>query len=196
MSHATASAAPPATPPITPPITAPSGPGALFMGFLYVGMLGFGGVLPWARRMIVERRRWLAATEFTDLLAFCQFLPGPNICNMSIALGRRFHGLPGAFASIMGLMAVPMLVVMALGAFYGRFGGLPVVAHAFAGLAAAGSGLVLATAIKLSLPLRGRALGLALAAVTLFGIAVLKLPLVPTMLTLAPISIWLHRGRT
>ncbi len=177
------------------PPTPPSGPTALFLGFLYVGMLGFGGVLPWARRMIVEQRRWLTAEEFTDQLAFCQFLPGPNICNMTIALGQRFHGLAGALAAMTGLMAAPVAIAIALGALYGRYGGLPVVAHAFAGLAAAGSGLILATAVKVGMPLRGKALGLGLAGVTLVGIAVLKLPLAPTMLTLAPISIWLHRAR-
>ena len=40
----------------------------LFLGFLSVGMYGFGGVLPWARRLIVEQKRWLSASEFTDML--------------------------------------------------------------------------------------------------------------------------------
>lgn len=175
--------------------TPPSSPAALFMGFLHVGLLGFGGVLPWARLMIVERRRWLTPAEFTDQLAFCQFLPGPNICNMTIALGRRFHGLPGAAAGIAGLMAAPTAIAIVLGALYGRYGGQPVVAHGVAGLAAAGSGLILATSIKIGLPLRGRGLGMALAAITVLAIAVLKLPLVPTMLVLAPVSAWLHRSR-
>jgi len=69
--------------------------GALFAGFFSIGICGFGGVLPWARRMIVEQRRWLTAAEFTDLLALCQFLPGPNIINLSVALGSRFRGPRG-----------------------------------------------------------------------------------------------------
>ena len=74
-----------------PPTTA-----ALFLGFLSIGIIGFGGVLPWARRMMVEQRRWLTPAEFTDLLGLCQFLPGPNIVNLAVALGSRFRGLPGA----------------------------------------------------------------------------------------------------
>jgi hypothetical protein len=50
----------------------------LFLGFLSVGICGFGGVLPWARRMVVEQKRWLTAAEFTDMLGLCQFLPGES----------------------------------------------------------------------------------------------------------------------
>ena len=59
---------------------------ALFAGFFRIGMIGFGGVLPWARRMLVEQRKWLTAQEFTDLLALCQFLPGPNVVNLAAKL--------------------------------------------------------------------------------------------------------------
>ena len=57
--------------------------------------MGFGGVLPWARRMLVEQRRWLTAEEFTEVLSLGQFLPGGNIVNMSVVIGQRFHGVPG-----------------------------------------------------------------------------------------------------
>ena len=174
---------------------APAGPGTMFLAFLEVGLLGFGGVLPFARRMIVEKRRWLTAAEFTDLLALCQFLPGPNICNMTIALGRRYHGLAGALASILGLMGAPVTIALGLGMAYARYGSLPPVAHAVAGLAAAASGLVLATAIKLGTPLRGRPVGLMVAAASFVAIAIFRTPLLPTMLVLAPISVWLHRDR-
>ena len=134
------------------PGTGLPGVGALFGGFFSIGICGFGGTLPWARRMVVEQRGWLAASEFTDLLALCQFLPGPNIVNFAVCLGARFRGL-----------------------------------------AAAASGLVLATALQIAAPLRGRALGLAVAGVALLAIAVLRLPLLPTMLVLAPLSVALHR---
>ena len=169
----------------------PSGPAALFLGFLGVGLLGFGGVLPFARRMLVEQKRWLTAAEFTDLLALCQFLPGPNICNMTIALGRRDHGLLGALAALCGLMGAPFLIAVGLGLLYARFDGIPAVAHMFAGLAAAASGLVLATALKVGRPLLGRRPGLIIAAVAFVLIAGFRTPLLPTMVILAPASIWL-----
>ena len=83
----------------------------LFVGFLTIGLLGLGGVLPWARRMMVEQRRWLTGPEFTDLLALCQFLPGPNIVNMSVALGNRYRGVRGAVAAISGLLLAPVVIV-------------------------------------------------------------------------------------
>ncbi|MEI9900237.1 MAG: chromate transporter [Hyphomicrobium sp.] len=52
-------------------------------------------MLPLARRMIVEERRWLTPIEFTELLGLCQFLPGGNIINLSVAIGTRFCGVPG-----------------------------------------------------------------------------------------------------
>ena len=60
-------------------------------------------------------------------------------------------------------------------------------------MAAAASGLVLATAIKVGMPLRGKKLGLAIAAAAFVAIAVLRTPLLPTMVVLASVSVWLHR---
>ncbi len=166
---------------------------ALFLGFLSISIIGFGGVLPWARRMVVEQRSWLTAAEFTDLLGLCQFLPGPNIVNFAVALGSRFRGPLGALAAVVGLLLLPMGLVIALGALYAAYSDHPVVARATAGLAAAASGLVIATALKIASPLRGRRLGIAIALVVVVAIAWLHLPLVPTMLVLAPLSILLHR---
>ena len=87
---------------------------SLFAGFFSIGIVGFGGVLPWARRMIVEQRMWLTPSEFNDLLALCQFLPGPNIVNMAVALGGRFRGVAGSAACLVGLLAAPMAIVILL----------------------------------------------------------------------------------
>ena len=163
---------------------------ALFVGFLTVGMFGFGGVLPWARRMVVEQRRWLTAAEFTDTLGLCQFLPGGNIINLSVAIGLRFRGIPGAIAALIGLIAAPTAVVLVLGVIYARYSGEPHVVHMFAGLAAAAAGLLVAMAIKLALPLRRNPLAVAIALLVLVAIAVFHLPMVPTMLVVAPLSIF------
>ena len=167
--------------------------GELFWGFLSIGIIGFGGVLPWARRMVVEQRRWLTAGEFTDLLGLCQFLPGPNIVNFAVALGSRFRGAPGAVAAVAGLISLPMVAVVALGSLYAAFSDHPVVARATAGLAAAASGLVVATALKIASPLRGKPMGIAIALVVMLAIAWGHVPLLPAMLVLAPASILLHR---
>jgi chromate transporter len=167
----------------------PPGLRALFLGFLTVGMCGFGGVLPWARRMVVEQRRWLSPAEFTDLLALCQFLPGPNIINVSVALGLRFRGLAGSAACFVGLMAAPMAIVILLGILFAHYRDVAAVRHGFEGLAAGASALVLATALKIAAPLRGRVDGIVVALVTLAAIAFLRFPMLPVLLMVAPLAV-------
>jgi chromate transporter len=162
---------------------------AIFTGFFMIGVRGFGGVLPWARRTIVEERKWLSATEFTEVLGLCQFLPGGNIINVSIAVGSRFRGGPGAVAAILGLMLAPVAIVIGLGAIYDQFAEQPVVRRAFAGLAAAASAFVLTASLKIAAPLRGRWLAMAITVVTFAAIAIFRLPLPLAMPALAVVSI-------
>ncbi len=163
----------------------------LFLGFLGLGLVSFGGALPFVRRAVVDERGWLTAEEFTDLLGLCQFLPGGNVINMSVAIGMRFRGVPGALAGLLGLIAGPTLVVVGLGVIYAKTQGDPRVQHLFGGLAAAAAGLLIAMAVKVAKPLRHvpAAAGVALAAFV--AIAIGRVPLLTTMLVLTPISIWL-----
>lgn len=165
--------------------------GAMFMGFLLSGLISFGGAMPMVRRMIVEERRWMTAAEFNDMLALCQFLPGGNIINVSAAVGLRFHGLPGAVVGIAGLLAAPVTVVIVLGLLTAHFHDRPVVHHLFAGLAAAAAGLIIATAVKLIGTLRGDPLGLGIVGLCFVATGVLRLPLLSSMLVLAPLSVLL-----
>lgn len=135
-------------------LAAAPGNAALFLGFLWLGLIGFGGVLPMARSMLVERRRWLNAEQFTELLGLCQFLPGGNVINLSVAVGMEFRGLRGALCALLGLISAPTAIVVGLGVVYARFQNDPHVQHVFAGLAAAAAGLLLSTGIKMLLPLR------------------------------------------
>lgn len=176
--------------------TAPApGVAEIFGAFLGVGLMGFGGVLPLARRMLVEQRKWLDPAEFTDLLALCQFLPGGNVINLACAVGLKFRGIPGALAGLVGLLAAPIAIAIALGAVYARYQGEPVVRHLFAGLAAAAAGLVLAVAAKLAAPVLRNPAGIGVAIAAFVAIAVLRLPLIWTMAVLAPISVLLATRR-
>src|SRR5574343_1295737 len=87
---------------------------ALFLGFSAVGLSGFGGVLPFARRMLVEQRRWMSAEEFNAQLGLCQFLPGPNVINLAVVVGKRYQGVAGAIVAPLGMLAGPFLIVMLL----------------------------------------------------------------------------------
>src|ERR1700752_829716 len=80
------------------PTSPPPSLTALFVAFATMALAGFGGVLVWARRGIVDQHRWMTAEEFNEPFALCHFLPGPNIVNLSVVFGSRFGGLAGGLA--------------------------------------------------------------------------------------------------
>lgn len=168
---------------------------ALFFGFVHIGLTGFGGVLPWAHRLIVERQRWLSVEEFTATLAIGQFMPGPNVINLSVLIGARFQGRLGALVAPLGLIIGPFLIVLGLGALYQMYGDLPQVQAMLRGISAVGAGLIAATGIKMAKPLRRQRAAMLLLATTFVAIAWLRLPLPPLMLTLAPLGIYLAHCR-
>lgn len=164
-------------------VSAPS-LGGLFWGFTRVGLSGFGGVLPFARRMLVEQARWLTAAEFNTLLGLCQFLPGPNVVNLAVCVGARYHGVRGAVVAPAGLILAPFLIVLALAFAYGAWGHLAIVQDVLRGVAAAGAGLLFATAIKMGRDVREKHVYLPFAALILCAVAVLRWPLPILMVTL------------
>lgn len=171
--------------------------GELYRGFFTAGARGFGGAMPWARRVLVEERRWLTPREFTDVFGLCNFLPGPNIVNVSIVVGARFGGPRGAVVAFLGLMTLPFLVVLALAALYTRYGHLTGIDAALRGVGAAAGGLVFATGVKMAEGLPRTALAVGFLALAFVAIGLLRWPLVPVLFTLAPLSVlaaWLRRA--
>jgi chromate transporter len=144
-----------------------------------------------ARRMIVDERRWLSQTEFNELFALCQSLPGANITNLSAVFGMRHRGLTGAAAALAGLLAAPMAIVMLCAGLYARYGTLPPVRHALAGLAAAAAGLLLGAAVKIASPVIKVWRNAALALLVLLMALVLHVSLPLTMLLVLPLSLYL-----
>jgi chromate transporter len=176
----------PAGPAIPPPTIA-----ELFLAFAGVSVTSFGGVLAWSRRMLVEDKRWMTAHEFNDVLALCQFLPGPNIVNVCAVFGVRMRGVPGALACLTGLVGPSIALMVVAGSLYRGFGALPELRGVLSGLAAAAAGMIIATAAQMAEPLRrfrpGPEHAVALAAFVAVGLLRLSLPLV--LLVLVPISI-------
>ena len=169
----------------------------LFLGFLIVGLQGFGGVLPFARRMLVEQRRWLDDRAFTEVLSLSQFLPGPNIVNVSIIVGNRFRGPLGSIAATLGLMLMPFVIVLALAALYARFADLAAVRGATNGVSAAATGLIIATGLTITRPLKAVPWHIVVCVLTFVAIALLRLPLLSVLAVFAPISVaiahWMMR---
>lgn len=171
----------------------------LSLAFARVSLIGFGGVLPWYRRMLVEEKRWLSAEEFNQLFAVCQFLPGPNVVNMSAVLGLRLFGVVGAIVATCALALPPIALMIVLGMLYARYGGAPGISGGLAGLAAGVAGMMIATAVRMAQPVvRSRFRPEPLVALAAFAaIGLLRLPLLSVLAVLVPISIglawWVRR---
>ncbi len=170
----------------------------LFVSFVIVSISGFGGALPWARRKIVEQKRWMTAEEFNEAFALSQFLPGPNVVNFSVVFGSRFGGAPGAAVALAGLMGPPLVIVFVLAVLYTQFGDLEVLSRILAGITAAAVGLLMAVVAKMAAPLfRVRRDWAPLIAIAAFiGVAIMHWPLPWVFVVLAPVSVacaWLKR---
>ena len=170
----------------------------MFIAFLGVGLSGFGGVLPFARRMLVERTGWMTELDFTETLALCQSLPGPNIVNLSVVVGSRYGGVKGALACFLGLTAAPVAIVLVLAALNDRFGGIGRAHDMLLALGAAAAGLVAATVAKIARPvLVARPWTAApVIALVFVGAGVLKFPLPAVLAVVAPLSlafVWRRR---
>lgn len=168
----------------------------LFLGFLKLGAIGFGGVGPLARRIVVEERRWLDEAEFAALLGLCQALPGANVCNFALMLGDRFCGPSGGLCALAGLLVAPLAVLLVIASFFAAFAHHPDLRAALAGAAAAAAGLALGTALKMLKNLPRTPLLLGVAAVAFVAVALARLPLPLVLGVLAPASFLLGRGRS
>ncbi|CAN5218110.1 chromate transporter [soil metagenome] len=162
---------------------------ALFYCFLSMGLNSFGGVLPWARRMLVEQRGWLTSEEFVDALSLGQMLPGPNVVNLSIMVGARFHGALGALLAFTGLMLAPFAIILMLAALYSQYGHLDSIKNVFRGLSAASAGLVVAMGFNMVLRHSKSWISVSMIVLTLVGAGIMRYPLLTVLAVLAPISI-------
>jgi len=161
----------------------------LFLGFLRIGMFGFGGVGALARYVIVEEKRWMAERDYAEILGMGQVLPGPNVGNASVMIGRRFHGLPGALAASIGLYAAPFAILLALCVLYEGFGSDPRVQLVMQGVAAAAAGLIIGTGLKMTQKLKPTPEFIAIGLMAVFAAAWLRWPLPLIVVVLAPAAI-------
>lgn len=102
------------------PTDRPASSWSVFLIFLRLGLTSFGGPvahLGYFRDEFVTRRRWLSERSYGDLVALCQFLPGPASSQVGIALGLSRAGYGGALAAWLGftLQSAVVLILFALG---------------------------------------------------------------------------------
>lgn len=184
---------------------APRSLGELFWAFSWLSLQGFGGVLAVVHRELVEHRRWLTEAEFLEDWAVAQVMPGPNVCNLALMFGDRHAGWRGAATALAGLLALPMVLLLALGTLFTHFSDQPAVAGALRGMGAVAAGLMAGAGLKLLGSLRQHVLGfgpvLVLAALAFVGVVLLHLGLHLIVLGVGGLAClltaWaLHRKRT
>src|SRR5579872_1055810 len=184
--------------PLQPAPIAPN-PLQLFVAFALISLSGFGGVLYWSRRMMVDERKWMTAEEFNEAYALCNFLPGPNIVNFSVVFGRQVGGISGAVVALLGLLGPPFLLVMLFGVLYAAYGDIAALQRILAGVAAAAAGLTISTSLKMAGPLLRERPGLAqgLAVVAFVAVGLMRWPIYWVLGVLIPGGIalawWLRR---
>jgi chromate transporter len=123
-------------------------------------------------------------------MTVCRVLPGANQVNLAVFVGTRLRGMSGAIAAVVGLTAMPAVIVLGMGAFYIANQDSPTVQAILRGMTAA------AVALNLSMAWRtGRAClrspaAWALFAATLLAAAVFRMPLLLLLAVLAPVAMW------
>ena len=173
------------------PKSDPPGVFTLFFAFAKMSLAGFGGVLAFARRGIVEQHRWMTADEFNETFALCHFLPGPNIVNLSVVFGSRFRGVIGGVAAFTGLVGPPMLLCIILAALYSRYGELETLRRILAGVSCAAVGLLVSVMFRMMKPLikRRDVTSLVVLVAVFVAVGLARLPLATVLLIATPISI-------
>jgi chromate transporter len=126
--------------------------GGLFLSFLKIGTVGFGGglaVIAHIRTITVLQRRWLTEQDFASGFALAQTLPGTAAGNVATYVGLRLRGLRGAGVSLAGFILPSMLMMIVLAILYRHLRSLPDTDRLFHGLNAAVVALVIVTAWRM-----------------------------------------------
>lgn len=166
----------------------------LFSLFTHISMIGFGGVLPSVFRVLVEKRKLLSASEFREVYAFAQILPGASICNLAVIIGYRHAGIRGAIASLAGMIIVPSLIVIFISMIYRQYGANLLWRNALSGMAAVAAGLIVAMGITMARTLATTWRNVLFAGLMFTGVALLRLPLITVLVVLAPLAVLVYRN--
>lgn len=172
----------------------------LFWMFFQIGAMSFGGgLVAWVYREVVERRGWLQPPDMLSGVALAQVLPGVNVTNLSIYVGQRMRGVPGAAVALVAVLTVPFFAILGLAAVYSTLDAIPWAHNFMTGIAASAVGLVLSVTLK-SIRTTIRGIGpFAVLAAIFVAIGVLRWPMVPVVACLAPVSValawWTGRAK-
>jgi chromate transporter len=164
----------------------------LFIAFSKLALLGFGGVLPQAYHQIVETRKWLKPAEFAELLVFCQIMPGPTICTLSLVFGHRHQKVRGALSSLAGMLFFPLVIISVLGVLYQQHNDIALVRQAITGMSVVAAGLISAMGLKILIGLPRTSFTLAVVGASLVGVGIMRYPMLAVLVILGPTAVYVQ----
>jgi chromate transporter len=136
----------------TPPSTKPEKLQTIFWSFCKIGALLFGGgyaMLPLLEREITANRKWATQEEMVDTFALAQLIPGVVAINTALFIGHRLRGWRGTLVAMLGIIAIPFVVILAYAVAFDYFRDTQWLAQATAGLRPAVAGMMLGMAYTL-----------------------------------------------
>jgi chromate transporter len=159
--------------------------------FFQVGALSFGGGLSaWLYRDTVGKRKLLSDADFISAMTLAQVLPGVNMTNLSVYVGQRLRGLAGSVTAVVALISLPFFSILFLASIYEAYiAHNPTLQLFLDGVAVSAVGLLLSMAVRAIKVTKMQASQLVITGLVAFAVGVLRWPLIPVILVLAPISI-------
>jgi chromate transporter len=161
--------------------------------FTRIGATSFGGGLTsWMMRVVIDERGWMTTDDFLTGLAMCQALPGVNVLNLAVWIGYRMGGGLGALLCCIGILAPACVIIAIMAMVFALVGDQRAGRLAFAGAAAAAIGLSLSVGVYAAKHTVKTITPGVLIALTAVLVGVLKVSIVPVVLTLGPLGILLE----
>ena len=166
----------------------------LFLSFLKIGLVGFGGgiaVLAQIRTLTVRKRQWLTDSEFAEAVALAQTLPGTSAGNSVTYIGVRLRGWRGAAAAMSGFILPSMLIMIALAILYKHVHNFAGSEQFFHGLNGAVVALILVTAWRMGKNILTRNWQWLLAVLSFLAVAVLDATVLEVVLAAGLFGIYI-----
>jgi chromate transporter len=168
----------------------------LFLQFLMVGAVSFGGgIIAYERILLVEKRKWLTADQFMAYLAISQTMPGLNSVNLAVLTGDYLRGIKGSIIALLGLVLPGSTLVLLLGLVYTALTDHAITVLLLTGIAAGATGLLAAVTYRIGDEHWKKPISLLLIATTFVLMSIIKLPLLEVLAIMAPISLFIYRPK-
>jgi chromate transporter len=168
----------------------------LFLQFLIVGAVSFGGgIIAYERILLVEKRKWLTTDQFMAYLAISQTMPGLNSVNLAVLTGDYLRGIKGSVIALLGLVLPGSTLVLLLGFVYTALTDHAITVLLLTGIAAGATGLLAAVTYRIGDEHWKKPISLILITATFVLMSIVKLPLLEVLAIMAPIGLFIYRPK-